>query len=171
MISRMSESFDEYKQRLLGYLGDRDPLAVLGATANDLRARIAGHDEAVLRARPSPGKWSVGEILAHLADDEIVLGWRLRAVLAESGCEIAGFDQARWADELRYTEIPAATSLERFDRMRAWNLALLRGLRPDEWDRYGMHSERGRESVRDMARLYAGHDLNHTLQIERIVRA
>ncbi|MGZ8868796.1 MAG: DinB family protein [Thermoanaerobaculia bacterium] len=165
----MSESFDDYKQRLLGYLGDRDPIDVLGATAKDLRAPVVGKDEAVLRASPSPGKWSVAQIAAHLADDEIVLGWRLRAVLADSGCEIAGFDQATWANTMRYAEIPAATSLERFDQMRAWNLDLLRGLRPEEWERYGIHSERGRESVRDMARLYAGHDLNHTLQIARIV--
>lgn len=165
----MSETFDEYRQRLLGYLGDRDPIAVLGASAHDLRAIVAGNDEAALRTSPAPGKWSVAQILAHLADDEIVLGWRLRAVLADSGCALAGFDQERWADALRYAEIPAATSLERFDQLRAWNLDLLRGLRADEWERYGMHSERGRESVRDMARLYAGHDLNHTLQVKRIV--
>ncbi|HSN68350.1 MAG TPA: DinB family protein [Thermoanaerobaculia bacterium] len=165
----MSESFDEYKRRLHGYLGDRDPLEVQSETVEQLRRLIHGRSDETLTRSPAPGKWSVAQILGHLADGEIVLGYRMRSMLAESGCPIAAYDQARWAESMRYSEIPAATSLERFAQLRAWNLALLSNLSDEEWDRFGVHAERGRESVRDTARLYAGHDLNHTMQIRGIL--
>ena len=156
-------------RRLLGYLGDRDPLDVQSTTAEELRRLIAGRSDETLTRSPAPGKWSVAQILGHLAEGEIVLGYRMRSMLAESGCAIAAYDQARWAESMRYEGIPAATSLERFAQLRAWNLAMLKDLSDEEWERFGLHSERGRESVRDTARLYAGHDLNHTMQIRRIV--
>lgn len=165
----MSESFDDYKRRLHGYLGDRNPLEVQAETVEELRRLIHGRSAEDLTRSPAPGKWSVAQILGHLAEGEIVLGYRMRSALAESGCAIAAYDQARWADAMRYRDTPAAVWLERFAQLRAWNLEMLRGLRDEEWERFGLHAERGRETVRDMARLYAGHDLNHTIQIREIL--
>jgi hypothetical protein len=164
----MSESSEDYKARLIGYVGDREPLEILSETAGVLRQLLGGVDPEVLVTPPAPGKWSIAEILAHLADDELILAYRMRAVLVDPGVEIISFDQNRWADALRYREISPRASLSTFEAVRQWNLEAMKTLAPEEWDRFGVHEERGRESIRDMALLYAGHDINHSNQIRAI---
>ena len=165
----MSESSEDYKARLIGYVGERDPLEILSETARLLRDLLDGVPPDALVIPPAPGKWSIAEILAHLADDELILAYRMRTVLVAPGVEIVSFDQNRWADALRYREIPARASLATFEAVRQWNLEAMKTLTPELWDRFGVHEERGRESIRDMALLYAGHDINHSNQIRAIV--
>ena len=165
----MSESSAEYKARLIGYVGERAPLEILSETAATLRQLLEGADAEALVRPPAPGKWTIAEILAHLADDEFILAYRMRAVLVDPGVEIISFDQNRWADDLRYRETRPEASLHAFEAARRWNLELMNTLTPEEWSRYGVHEERGRESIRDMALLYAGHDINHSNQIRAIV--
>ena len=164
----MSESSEDYKARLIGYVGGRDPLGILSETGGLLRDLLDGVAPDDLVIPPAPGKWSIAEILAHLADDEFILAYRMRAVLVDPGVEILSFDQNRWADGLRYRETHPRASLAAFEAARQWNLELMTTLSPEEWDRFGVHSERGRESIRDMALLYAGHDINHSNQIRAI---
>jgi DinB superfamily len=165
----MAETYVEYGQRLQGYVAGKDPIKILRETPGMLRRLILRKPPKLLSRRPQPEKWSVGEILSHLADDELVLGYRMRRVLEEPDRSIDGFDQARWADVLRYASDEPSKSLERFRQMREWNLDLFARLSAEEWSLSGVHSERGRESLRDMALLYAGHDLNHAGQIRAIV--
>jgi hypothetical protein len=165
------ESFDDYKKRLLGYLGDRDPLEVMGAMPAALRSRIGDLPSSTLYAPPAPAKWSIAQIMAHLADSDLVFGYRVRAILAKSGTPIAAYDQDAWAAAFKYEQIPAEQSLARITAVRESTLVLLQSLAADEWQRYGIHEERGRESVDDLTRLYAGHDLNHMQQIDRIINA
>lgn len=164
------ETFDEYRQRLLGYLGDRNPLAVQRGTPDALAMILWKIPDEVLTEQPAPGKWSIAEVVAHLAEGELVLGYRLRSVLAAPATVLAAYDQERWAEAGKYRTIKVEQSLDRFRFMRQWNLELLESLGAHEWDRFGIHAERGRESIRDMARLYAGHDLNHMRQIDQILR-
>ncbi|MCA1733454.1 MAG: DinB family protein, partial [Acidobacteria bacterium] len=154
----MSETSEDYKTRLIGYVGDREPVEILGETARLVRNLLDGVDPKDFAIPPAPGKWSIAEILAHLADDEFILAYRMRTVLVDPGVEIVSFDQNRWADDLRYREIPPGVSLAAFETARQWNLELMKTLTPEQWDRFGVHEERGRESIRDMALLYAGHD-------------
>src|SRR5690606_29240641 len=107
----------------------------------------------------------------HLADTELVYGYRLRNVLAADEPEIAAYDQDAWCDRLRYNDEDLADALDELDVLRRRNLRLLERLRADEWERGGQHEERGRESVRQMVRLLAAHDLAHLGQIERAKRA
>jgi DinB superfamily len=165
----MRETIAEYKQRLRSYVRGKDPLRVLRATAGRVARLIRGAPRGRLLRRPAPGKWSVGEILAHLAEVEWVHGYRIRAILAASGTRIQAFDQDDWARAGKYARRDPRGSLKLFGALRDANLALLGTLRPGEWRRFGMHEERGRETVRDVARLLAGHDVNHLLQIERIL--
>jgi hypothetical protein len=165
----MSESSAEYKARLHGYVGKRDPLAVLRETPALLRKLILRQPPELLARKPKGGKWSAAEILAHLADTELVLGYRIKSVLAENGRPIENVDQTLWSKSMRYEKVEPWKSVVRFRETRSWNLDLLAGLTPEEWSRYGVHSERGKESVRDMALLYAGHDLNHAAQIRDLV--
>ena len=167
----MAETFAEYRKRLEDSVAGKDPMKILKETPAMLRRLILRRPPKLLARRPNPDKWSVREILGHLADDELVLGYRMRRVLEKPGGPIDGFDQARWANVLHYASDEPAKSVERFRQMRQWNLELFARLSAEEWELFGVHSERGRESLRDMALLYAAHDLNHAGQIRAILAA
>jgi hypothetical protein len=168
---RTADESGQYVKDLLELLGDRDPLAVLEELLPPLAAVSAELPEALLRRPERPGKWSIVQVIAHLADSDLVTGYRLRMVIAHPGTPILGYDQDRWAQELRYAEAPLAETLDQLGALRRANLRLLRSLDDERLDRAGMHAERGRESVRQLMRLMAGHDLVHRRQIERIRRA
>lgn len=167
----MSETPQQYTQRMIGNLAGQDPVKVQSATPAKLAKLIRGKSPAMLRKQPEPGKWSVVEILAHLADTEIVVGYRIRAILGAPGGPIQAFDQDAWAAAMNYGTKDARKSLESFRAVREVNVALLKEIRPEQWKHYGIHSERGQESVEHFARMIAGHDINHMKQIEAIVNA
>ena len=165
----MQETAQEYKQRIFGYLAGNDPVMVQSATAKKLERLISRASPAKLRKQPAPGKWSVTEILAHLADVELVVGYRIRTILGAPGTAIQAFDQDKWAQAMNYAKSDARRSLERFTAFRKANLGLLKSLSAAQWKYNGMHAERGEESIETIAKLSAGHDLNHLSQIERII--
>jgi uncharacterized damage-inducible protein DinB len=167
----MTETPEQYIKRILGNLDERDPLAVQAATAGAIEELTEKAPPEKLLERPAPGKWSVGEILAHLADAEIVLGWRVRSILGASGTTLQAFDQDAWARSGRYRERDSNKSLALFRTLREANLDLYSSLSPEQWEHYGMHAERGKETVKHIVRLMAGHDLNHLKQIQRILGA
>ena len=165
----MQETPQEYTQRMLGQSDGKNSLKVQATTAVKLGRLIRRASAAKLRKRPAPGKWSAGEILAHLADCEIVTGWRMRQILGVPGTPIQPFDQDTWAAAGHYEKRDARKSLEQFRAAREGNLALLKSLTPDQWKHHGMHAERGVETIEHIVRMMAGHDLNHLGQVERIV--
>jgi hypothetical protein len=165
----MKETPQEYIQRILGNLAGQDPLKVQAGTAKKLERLIRGVPASRLRKRPAPEKWSVGEILAHLAETEIVTGWRMRQILGAPGTPIQAFDQDSWAAAGHYEKRDARKSAEQFRVLREANLALLKLLAPQQWKHHGMHSERGVETIEHIVRMMAGHDLNHTKQVEQIL--
>ena len=159
-----------YVRALLEVLGPRDPLEVMGEQVAWLEARVAGLGDTVLRRQEAPGKWSVIEVIQHLADTEMVYGFRGRMVLAEDRPVLQGFDQDRWAATGRYGSASVETALNQLKGLREGNLRLWRSLTREELERVGMHTERGEESIIFMLRLGGGHDLVHRRQIERILR-
>lgn len=165
----MNETPQQYIKRILGHVEGQDPLKVQAGTAKKLERLIKGMSAAKLRRRPAPAKWSVTEILAHLADCEVVVGWRMRQILGSPGTPIQAFDQDSWAAAGHYEKRDAHKCIEQFRVLREANVALLKSLAPEQWKHYGMHAERGEESIEHIVRMMAGHDLNHTKQIERIV--
>lgn len=165
----MQETAQQYKQRILGYLGENDALKIQSATPKKLEKLISRAGPAKLRKQPAPGKWSVSQILAHLADVELVVGYRIRTILGAPGTPIQAFDQDKWAQAMNYTQAEARKSLERFTAFRKANLDLLKSLAPAQWKYHGVHAERGEESIETIARLSAGHDVNHVTQIARIL--
>jgi len=165
----MKETAQEYIQRITGHVEGQQPLKVQAATAKKLERLIKGVPAAKLRKRPGPEKWSVAEILAHLADTEIVGGWRLRAILGAPGTPIAAFDQDSWVTALHYEKRDPRKCIEQFRVLREANLEMLKSLAPEQWKHHGIHSERGEETIEHIAKMYAGHDLNHLKQIEGIL--
>jgi hypothetical protein len=167
--SIMNETPQEYIQRIMGILGGQKPLKIQAETPKKLGRLIQRASSVKLRKKPAPGKWSAAEILAHLADCEIVTGWRMRQILGAPGTPIQAFDQDAWAAAGHYEKRDARKSLEQFRVAREGNLSLLKSITPEQWKHHGMHAERGVETVEQIVAMMAGHDLNHLGQVEQIV--
>jgi len=166
----MAETAQQYTQRMLSHTANGEqPVKVQAATAKKLAKLIKGVPAGKLRKRPAPDKWSVQEILAHLADAEIAGSWRMRAILGAPGTPVAAFDQDAWVAALHYGKRDPRQAVEQFRVLRETNLALLKSLKPEQWKHHGIHSERGEESIEHIVRMFAGHDLNHLAQIEGIL--
>lgn len=159
----------EYLQRLALLSEGNDPLDVQADTPPAIAALIQRVTDMLLKRRPASGKWSVTEIIAHLAEDELVTSWRYRQMLEHPGCSLAGFDQDKWAAWGRYDEWSPQDALEMFTLLRNANLRMLRALNSEEWVRFGEHAERGRITVRSLAVHMAGHDRNHLEQIRSLL--
>jgi hypothetical protein len=143
-------------------------VTVLRATPAALERAIAGLPESTLRRPERPGKWSIVQVLQHLADGEVVWAWRMRLILAQDRPALTGYDQDRWAERLGYDAADPHDALEQFRVVRKGNLRLLERAAPEDLRRVGVHVERGEESLEHLQRLFAGHDLLHLRQIDRI---
>jgi hypothetical protein len=157
-----------YTQSLFDALGDQDPLEVLAATPAAVEALVRSVDAETLRRPEREGKWSMLQVVRHYADVEIAQGWRFRIVLAEESPVIPAWDQDLWMARLWPEESTVDEALRPWNAAREANLRVLRTIGEDDWQRYGMHAERGRETLDFMVRLTAGHDLVHRRQMERI---
>jgi hypothetical protein len=165
---RAAEQAAAYISAVLDLVGDGDPMAVLRATPAALAAAIAGITPSQLRQPEGPDKWSIVQVLQHVADAEVVWAWRMRLILAQDRPQITGYDQDLWAARLHYEEADPAEALELFGVLRRANLRLVDRCSPVDLVRVGIHVERGEESLERLRRLYAGHDLLHLRQIERV---
>src|SRR3954466_651054 len=108
----MQETAEQYIGRILGYVKGQDAIKVQRTTAPRLKKAIQGLTPLQLKWRPEPVKWSIAEVIAHLADVEIVASWRLRSVIAENGITIQPFDQDAWASVFEYRERDSKRSLQ-----------------------------------------------------------
>jgi uncharacterized damage-inducible protein DinB len=164
------ETPQQYTQRIIAHTENKEPLQVQQTTAKKLSTLIRKLTKKQLTKRPAPGKWSIAEILAHLADTELAGGWRMRMILTQNGTPVQAFDQDAWANTFNYIQRDSKSSLEMFRILRENNLALLKSVPKNLWENYGMHQERGKESIAHIVRMFAGHDLNHMQQIEKIMK-
>jgi hypothetical protein len=165
------ETVQQYTQRIMANAEGQDSIKVQSSTSKRLTRLVKGVSSARLRKRPAPDKWSVSEILAHLADVEIVVGWRMRSILGAPGTPVQAFDQDSWVTAGHYEKRDPHKSIELHRTVREANLALLKSLSAEQWRLYGQHAERGQESIEHIVRMMAGHDINHIRQIERILIA
>jgi len=166
----MPETVQEYTQRLLTYAGEKDPLRLQQAAPAKLASLVKGKTRKQLTRRPAPDKWSVAEIMAHLADAEIAISWRIRQILAKNAIPIQAYDQDAWAGTFQYAKRDPRQSLANFRGLREANLALLKSVPRKLWENYGIHEERGNETVAHIVRMVSGHDINHLRQIEAILK-
>jgi hypothetical protein len=166
----MSETFEEYTARILGYAKGKDSRRILRSTPGKLAKLTAGAPRRRLTTPPSPGKWTVGQILGHLSEVEMLWGYRVRVILETDGVELLGMDQDTWAKNSRYNTIDPRLSLDAFRALRAANLELFGKLSPREINRHGRHSQFGNLTIRKIQSLMAGHDINHTRQVAAILR-
>lgn len=162
---------DAYVASLLSALGSRDPLDVMAETPAAIRRLTGGIDRTKLATPEAAEKWSLVHVVQHLADSEIVGAFRFRMTLAHKHPPIPGYDQDLWASRLRYHQADLGSALDQFTSLRMANIRLLKATTPEERQRFGIHAERGEESIEKMMRMYAGHDLVHLRQMARIKTA
>ncbi len=150
---------EELKQRLDS--AEKDP--------KKLAAAVSGLPDSVLRYKPAPEKWSILEILGHLADMEILNAYRMRQILADKDPTIAPIDQDAWAANLGYMDEPPAELLAQFGLTRHHNLKLLRRIKLEDLSRSAFHPERnGPMTLEEIVERIATHGPNHLEQIERL---
>ena len=166
----MQETAQEYTKRLISYAEGKEPLRLQQAAPKKLASLIKGKTGKQLMRRPAPDKWSVAEIVAHLADGELAISWRLRQILSNNAISIQAYDQDAWAKTFNYAKRDPRESLAHYRTLREANLALLKSVPRKLWDNYGVHQERGNETVSHVVRMVAGHDLNHLQQMEKILK-
>src|ERR1039457_414819 len=154
--------------RYAAALGGDDPVCVMAETPDLVRKLIRGLPERQLETKPAPGKWCIKEIVAHLADGEVILGSRYRFIGAHDRPPLPGYDQDAFVERLGPMNAKAADLADDFAMARAVNLGLRERLPAEAWDRVGLHAERGEESIRFTVATYAGHDRIHLAQIETI---
>jgi len=167
-LSSISGIANPYSRRILAHVIDKDPVRILAATPSRLRRLTRGLSKVQLKKNAEKGKWSIAQLVNHLSDTEVVLAFRLRMAIAQSGSPLQAMDERKWADGLRYRNADVGRKLVVFETMRRDHVRMLKSLPKTVWRRYGMHQERGKETVTRMAQMYAGHDLNHLQQIRKI---
>jgi uncharacterized damage-inducible protein DinB len=148
------------------FLDNRDPVSVIASTSSELARILESLPPERVTTAPAPGKWSARDILAHLADTEIVFAYRLRQALAEDHHVIQPFDQDVWAKP--YGSFDAAAALAVFSAVRAWNLTLIRSMSAADLARPVTHPERGTMTVQTIVETMGGHDTNHLRQLMAI---
>ena len=166
--SAAAENAAQYVAAVLELLADHDPIAVMRKTPDMLTHLLAELGPEQVTQAEAPGKWSVRDVLQHLADSEIVWGCRMRMVIAQDRPPLVGYDQDLWASRLDYAGADATQALDVFRVLRRANLEILQRLTPTDRQRVGVHAERGEQALEHMIRLQAGHDLLHINQLQRI---
>jgi hypothetical protein len=126
---------------------------------------VFGEEEDFL---PAPGKWSIRQLIAHVADSEMVGAHRFRQIIAEENPTLIAYDQEAWAKNLDYARRKPKQSLESFRHMRAENYELLKDLPESAYARIGNHTERGAITLRDQLEILAQHDENHARQMQAV---
>ena len=135
----------------------------------EIAAAVSGLSERVLRYKPAPDKWCVLEVLGHLADIEIVYGYRLRQMLADAKPAIAPMDQDAWARNLNYMKSAPAELVAFYGLARHYNLRLLRTLDAAAYSKSAFHPEMQRQfSVAELVERMGGHGAGHLEQIEKL---
>jgi DinB superfamily len=163
-------AISDYVKALTDLTAGREPLEMLAGVGTRVRQAIAGLSNAQLRMPEREGKWSMRDVVRHLADGELVLAWRYRMILAHDRPPIAGYDQDLWVQKLERDD-DTETIVRDLETVRSINLRLLRSQKPEAWERVGLHAERGEESLALLVRMAAGHDIVHTRQLHRIREA
>lgn len=140
------------------------------AGASLLRTALSRAPEAMRQWKPAPDQWSVHEIVVHCADSETNSAMRIRYLVGEPSPTIAGYDQDRWARDMRYHALPLDLALAQVDATRAWTAAFLRSLPDAAWSRAGRHTELDEPYTADRwLEIYAEHLEVHARQIARTV--
>ena len=149
-------------------LNGRNPAEVMRSTPDRLKSRLSTLSAEQIANAPAPGKWSVREILCHMADCEVAWAWRLRKTYGEDRPALQPFEQDAWARAYGGSGYTAEAALRTWEALRAWNLALLDTLSEPEKTRSAEHATLGELTLWKIVEIAAGHDLHHLDALEKL---
>ena len=141
-----------------------DLIAALASVPDRIDALVA---QAPTGSPGQPGEWAASEVVGHLCDAARMWGGRMRFVVFEDEPTFAIFDENAYVTQSGYRYVPLATLAAVFRLNSEANVALLRSLAPEQWERAGVHPERGRLTLRDIVTLEADHERQHAEQLAR----
>ena len=147
-------------------LGDRDPVASLAETPERLRTAVERFRASELELSLAPGKWTVRQILVHLAQTELAVALRARMALTTHHYTVQPFNQDDWMAIDASSDGLAA--FRAYYTLRQWTLALYRSLDAADRTRQLLHPEHGEVTVEWLLGMLAGHERHHAEQIEQI---
>jgi len=149
----------------------KDVLVILASTPEKLERVLSSMSLGEMKIRPAANKWSVQEVLAHLADvEEIGMRSRVAAMIEAENPLLLSFDQEKRGEEMKYNRKHPLKSLASLARQREANVKWLKTLKPAELKRRGTHQKVGEISVEELVTEWAFHDLGHLRQILEIKR-
>ena len=164
-----SAASQAYVAETVALLGDRDPIEILAETPSWLLERLGSLDIEVLRAPEGPGQWSLTQVLAHLADTEIAMGWRARLLLTQDAAPLHGFDEAAWMVRFDGANTDPMEAMLAFGTLRSWNLPVWERVTSEDLARVGQHSEGGPHGAAAAVAHLPQLTLRHRRQVERIL--
>jgi DinB superfamily len=147
-------------------LGDREPLEALADTPGRIRDLVECWTDEQFERSYAPGKWSARRVLIHLAQTELALGTRARLALSTPDYAAQAFSQDDWIDI--DANAAAKVALDVYSSVRNLNVAMLKGLSPEQRARSFSHPEYGTLTVWWIAAQLAGHDIHHLQQLAAI---
>jgi hypothetical protein len=154
---------DEYAPFYAGYVSlarDGDVLGLLRTQAATLRAACAGLPDAKSLHRYAPGKWSVKEVIGHLADTERVFAYRLLRIARGDTTPLASFDENRYVVTGEFDSVPLAELVDNFEAARNATISLVDTIPPSAWARVGTASN-APITARALLYIIVGHVAHH----------
>ena len=155
---------DDYPLAYAGYIAkvpeDADVVEMLALQPLVLKSIFGEMTDDQAMYRYAPGKWSIKQLLGHLADAERVFGHRAFRFSRADATPLPGFDEDAYVANGTAEMQPLAELLDEFMHLRSANLTLIRNLSPSAWDRRG--TANGKEAtVRAFVFVLAGHMRHH----------
>ncbi|HEY5544611.1 MAG TPA: putative metal-dependent hydrolase [Gemmatimonadaceae bacterium] len=138
---------------------------VIAETPEQLRAAVQGLDEVKLDTPYREGGWTLRQVVHHVPDSHLNAYVRLKLALTEPAPVIKPYDEAAWATLVDTTAVPIDVSLNLLEALHRRWVALLRGMRDDDFRREYVHPETGRHQLDHLVALYAWHGPHHIAHI------
>ena len=161
LAERPAESeFAPYYARYIEQVPDGDVVSSLEAGIGEMLSALRAVPESRASYRYAPDKWTLAEMLVHVADTERVMAYRLLRIARADETPLPGFEQNDWVPTSGAARRTLASITTELEAVRAATLALLRGLPPEAWERRGTASGFV-FSARALAWVIAGHERHH----------
>jgi hypothetical protein len=144
-----------------------DDLIAILASLPDRVDALTAQAPAIASAPSQPDEWTANQVVGHLSDAARMWGGRMRFIVFEDEPHFIIFDENAYVMQSGYRYVPLATLAAVYRLNCEANVALLRGLAPAQWERAGVHPERGRLTLREIVALEAEHERQHAEQLAR----
>jgi len=140
---------------------DRQLIEQFAAGAGKVGQAIAGLSREDFLKQPVPGTWSIGQIVIHLMDSDLIASDRMKRVIAEDNPTIIGYNEAAFAQKLYYEKMDFAVAADIFKKNRDLTAIILRSLPNEAFSRFGTHNEVGKKTLADFVKIYVDHLEHH----------